>query len=147
LAVIFFAGVIEQKATAVPLVSNLADLWTEGGIGDIHGLFPGGTPYGSDTARFETGTGGNFALNSVMLEFEVSRGAPVGEWNNVDVQLYQGSLLLGNLGNPVIDPTPTQWPQSSSAGGAYTTFIDFSPFVNITLAPPYAIFLGDKSAR
>jgi hypothetical protein len=39
------------SAQGLEYVSNLGDLWTEGGIGDIHALFPGGTPYGTESER------------------------------------------------------------------------------------------------
>jgi hypothetical protein len=132
------------KAEAIEYVSNLGSLWTEGGIGDIHGLFPGGSPYGNDTAGFSTGVGG-FAVNSITFEFEFDSGYPAGlaapQW--VAIQLFQGGSLLGTFGNPVVDPRPTQWPQSSNPG-AYTQFINFSPLQPIFLNPfaQYSIVAG-----
>jgi hypothetical protein len=116
------------SAQGLMYVSNLGDPWTEGGIGDIHALFPGGTPYGTDTADFITGVGNGFAVNSLTLEFDAI--APSEEWENIIIQLYQqtGNLLLGSFGNPVVNSTPTQWPGS-------TTFIDFSPSTAVTLNP------------
>jgi hypothetical protein len=125
-------------AQGLVYVSNLGDLWAEGGIGDIHNLFPGGAPYGTDTARFTTGSG-NFSLTTFTLEFFfdpsiTSPSAP--DW--VNLQLYKqtkgGDLLIGTLGNPIVDPAPTQWPQSANPRD-YTTFIDFSPLQQITLNP------------
>jgi hypothetical protein len=135
LPVVLYLAASHQPAQATVYVSNLGDLWTQGGIGDIHGLFAGGTPYGSDTARFTTGAG-SYSLNAITLEFEFDSGYPAGaaapQW--VSIQLFQGSSLLGSFGNPRVDPTPTQWPQSSNPS-AYTQFIDFSPLELITLNP------------
>lgn len=119
-----------RKIEAATFLSNLGNLWTEGGIGDIHGLFPGGSPYGSDSVYFTTGSGNNFSLNSVTFEFNPS-GVSLAE-ESLSVQLYQqvgfNTSFIGNLGNPVVNPTPTQWPGS-------TSFIDFSPLGSITLNP------------
>ena len=57
-----------QAMRAETLLSNL-DTRFVGGIGDIHGLFPGGNPYGSNTAVFRTGSGGGFSMDSITLEF------------------------------------------------------------------------------
>jgi len=120
--------VFGDQAKATVFVSNLDDLWTSGGIGDIHALFPGGTPYGTDTARFTTGSGNSFLLNTITLEFDAV--APSQQWANINIQLYRqtGNLLLGSFGNPIVNSKPTQWPAS-------TTFIDFSPLTAITLSP------------
>lgn len=127
--ILFTIGAIHPRAKAITYVSNLGNLWTEGGIGDVHGLFPGGNPYGTDTARFTTGSGPGFSLDAITIEFYP--GTTSQPWNYVDVQLFQqtgsGSLLLGSLGNPVVNPTPTQWPGS-------TTFIDFLPLTSISLS-------------
>jgi hypothetical protein len=135
LPIALFLAVSSEKAEATLYVSNLGNLWTRGGIGDIHGLFPGGIPYGSDTASFTTGPG-SFALNAVTLEFEFDSTYPAGLtaplW--LSIQLFQGNSLLGGLGHPAADPMPTQWPQSSNPN-AYTQFIDFSPLQPITLNP------------
>lgn len=123
------------RAGAVPVVSNLGDQWTSGGIGDIHALFRGGTPNGSDTARFTTGAG-VYSLNSITLEFEFSSvyesGLPPAP-QSVNIQLFYGSTLLGTLAHPVADPTPTQWPEAPDH--AYTLFIDFTPTSPIDLGP------------
>ncbi len=118
-------------------LSNLDELWTSGGIGDIHSLAPGGNPYGTDTARFTSGTGSSFALNAITLEFFPANSPQY--WLNLHVQLFRqaGSALLGSLGNPAINPKPTQWPSS-------TTFVDFLPLVPISLDPSseYAVVLS-----
>ncbi len=57
-----------QAMRAETLLSNLATRFV-GGIGDIHGLFPGGNSYGSNTAVFRTGSGGGFSMDSITLEF------------------------------------------------------------------------------
>ena len=133
LVVIFSLAAVNQKVEAIIFVSNLGDFWTEAGIGDIEGLFPGGNHYGTDTAFFTTGAG-NFSVNAITLEFADDSSYSAPQW--VNVQLFQqtgrGNLLLGSFGNPVVNPTPTQWPQSSHPN-AYTTFIDFSPLGQINL--------------
>lgn len=140
---LFAAFCFSAKATLA--LSNLGDVWTTGGIGDIHGLFPGGVPYGTDTARFTTGAG-RYYFDGVTLEFEVSGSTGAGAWNYVNLQLYSingaSSLLLGSLGNPAINSTPTQWPQSS--GSSYTTFVDFSSAGQVVLNPysQYALVLS-----
>jgi len=135
LVMLFCVAVSGQKTEAALYVSNLGNLWTEGGIGDIHGLFPGGSPYGNNTARFTTGAG-SFSVNAITLEFEFDSGFPAGvvapQW--ISIQLFQGSSLLGSFGNPVNNPTPTQWPQAANPS-AYTKFINFSPLQTITLSP------------
>jgi hypothetical protein len=122
---------------ATVLLSNLDDLWTSGGIGDIHSLFPGGNPYGTDTARFTTGTGSRFVLNAVTLEFYPANSSQ--QWANISVQLFQqtGNVLLGSLRDPSVNSKPTQWPGS-------TTFVDFTPAAPITLDPSsqYAVVLS-----
>jgi hypothetical protein len=46
------------------------------------------------------------------------------------------SIVVGDLGNALVNPTPTQWPKS-------TTYIDFHPLTNIVLKPSteYAVSL------
>ena len=133
--ILFFLAAFCLRVGAVQTVSNLADTWTSGGIGDIHALFPGGNPYGSDTAHFTTGAG-VYSLNSITLEFEFDSGYPAGlaSPQAVNVQLFLGSTLLGTLANPVADSAPTQWPQFSN-GNAYTKYIDFTPSAQIRLNP------------
>ena len=138
-AIVLIATAFCFRAGAIQEVSNLGDQWPiNGTIGDIHALFPGGNPYGSDTAKFTTGAG-SYALDSITLEFEF-RGSysppvtiPPGP-GALSVQLFLGSTLLGSLANPVVNPTPTQWPESSYPG-AHTTFIDFTPTSSIRLDP------------
>lgn len=122
-------------AQGVTYLSNLHTPWTQIGIGDIHGVFRGGTQYGSYAAHFTTGAG-SFSLNAITLEF-----IGVGGLQQLRVQLFHemqsGDVLLGNLGNPVVNPTPTQWPQ-------YTTFFDFSPVqgVNLNAFSRYSVVLS-----
>jgi hypothetical protein len=129
---ILFLATVPLKVSATAYVSNLGDVWQQGGIGDIEALTPGAAYAGS----FSTGAGA-FNLNFVSLEFFDSTPQT---WNNVVVQLYQQVgfqvNFVGNLGNPVADSTPTQWPQSSASsnGGSYTTYVDLSPITPITLA-------------
>jgi hypothetical protein len=124
-----------QKAGATLYLSNLDNLWPSGSIGDIHGLSPGGTPYGNDTATFTTGAG-NFTVNAITLQFFFFSGYPAGNAapQSISIQLFQGDSLLGSFGNPVANPKPTQWPQGSNPN-AYTQFIDFSPLQPITFSP------------
>lgn len=129
-------------------VGNLHTPWTEGGIGDIHGVFRGGTPYGPYTAHFTTGSG-TYSLNAITLEFEFDSGYPEGVSapEQLAVQLFRqtanGNVLLGNLGNPIANPTPTQWPESSNPN-AYTTFLDFTPDRGMNLNPlaEYSVVLS-----
>ena len=67
LAFIFSLVAVNAEAQGTSYVSNLGNPWTEGGIGDIHGLFPGGASYGNDTARFTTGFG-NFSVSAMSLD-------------------------------------------------------------------------------
>ncbi len=119
-------------ANAEMFLSNLAkrfDAW--GSIGDIHGLFPGGSPYGTDAVDFATGDG-SFLVNSVTLEFWVDPSSPPPAERWIDIQLFQRNgateLLLGRFGNPVPNPLPTQWPNK-------TKYVDFSPLQEIRLKP------------
>jgi hypothetical protein len=133
LAALLFLIAIHHPAQAALYVSNMSNLWTQGGIGDIHNLFPGGNPYGTNIARFTTG-GGTFRLDAITLEFYSGFYAP--QW--VNVQLFRhtagGDVFLGNLGNPVLNPAPTQWPQVSNPA-SYTAFVDYSPLAQINLDP------------
>lgn len=137
--IIFSISAVGSRSRANTELSNLSDVWPIAGtIGDIHGLFRGDQYYGNDTVHFTTGAG-NFLMNGITLEFENDSGYPDGvaapQW--VSIQLYQqiggANILLGSFGNPVADPTPTQWPKSSHPG-AYTTFYDFSALNQINLA-------------
>jgi hypothetical protein len=126
-------------AQGVVCVSNLGHAWTQPGIGDIHALFPGGTPYGTDTAYFTTGSG-NFLVNAITLEFEddssYAAGTSAPQW--VSLQLFQqtggGNVLLGTFGNPVADPMATPWPESANPN-AYTAYFDFSSLEPVYLNP------------
>ena len=134
-------------AQGVVCVSNLGHAWTQPGIGAIQGLFRGGTPYGSDTAYFTTGAG-NFSVDAITLEFFfdpsiTSPSAP--QW--VSIQLFQQTggenVLLGTFGNPVVDPTPTPWPESANPRD-YTTYYDFSSLEPINVNPfsQYSVVLS-----
>ncbi|MHB8522347.1 MAG: PEP-CTERM sorting domain-containing protein [Limisphaerales bacterium] len=135
-ATCFTDPILAQGAMAI---SNLGHAWTQPGIGDIHGLFPGGTPYGVDTAHFTTGAG-NFSVNAITLEFENDSGYPAGTSapQSVSLQLLQETggtnLLLGSFGNPVVNPTPTPWPRSANHN-AYTTYYDFPSLAPMYLSP------------
>ena len=131
--------VLDYEVKADIFLSNL-DTPFVGGIGDIHGLFPGGVPYGSDTARFTTGSGVGFSVNSITLEFT----AVPHQWENVQMQLFgnAGSEFLGSFGSPAINLRSTQWPQE-------TTYVDFSPLASIDLEPltEYSIVLSVPAGR
>ena len=153
LAGIFSLAVLNSKVEASPYVSNLGNVWTNGGIGDIHALFPRGTPNGTDTAHFTTGAG-NLLLNGVTFEFEYSSSYPAGnsaqQWVNIQLFKQSGtsSILVSSFGNPVqfSNSTPTQWLQSSNPG-SYTAFIDFSSIGQINLNPfsQYSVVLSDPA--
>jgi hypothetical protein len=135
-AIVLIATAFCFRAGAIQEVSNLGDQWPiNGSIGDIQAFFPGGS---SDTAQFTTGASA-YALNSLTLEFEFhgSYSPPVtippGP-GSLSLQLFLGSTLLGTLANPAINPTPTQWPESTHPGD-HTTFIDFTPTTAIRLGP------------
>jgi hypothetical protein len=107
----------QREACATVYVSNLDNQFS-GGIGDIHGLFPGGIPYGNDIAHFKTGAG-LYTLNFVTLEF-------YSGWQYINAQLVQNGIVLGQLGNPQVNPKQTQWP-------GRTTFINFYPNTTLQL--------------
>ena len=130
-------------------LSNLGDLWpdpTGQTIGDIEVLT---SYYGPFVVEFFTGSGTNatklatgitnaprveaFELTSVTFEFLGSPWQPWSDWSNVTIEVSQQvssnqSIVLGDLGNAVVNPTPTQWPKS-------TTYIDFHPITNLVLQP------------
>lgn len=151
LAILFSLAVAIHEANATPTLSNLGDPWTEGGIGDIHALFPGGTPYGTDAANFGTGAG-SFSVNAITLEFEFDSSYPAGASapHALNIELFQQtgstSTLVGSFGNPTVNSQPTQWPQSSFSP-AYTTFYNFSALVSIRLNPfsSYSLVISDPA--
>jgi hypothetical protein len=114
-----------QNASAIIYVSNLNDVWTESGIGDFTALFPGSAYNGSVTTDFLTGDG-YYSLNTLTLEFGLGTTAAAPQYMNI--QLFDGSSLVGTLGNPVANPQPTHWPGT-------TEFFDFSPQQPIILSP------------
>lgn len=130
------------KSEGTVYVSNLDNVWTQGGIGDIHGLFPGGNPYGTITTGFTTGSGSAFLINSITLE--IASVGPSSLWGYLDIQLYQqnGNILLGSFGNPLSNARPTQWPW-------YTTFVDFSLLASVSLKPitQYSVVLSVATNR
>jgi hypothetical protein len=73
------------------------------------------------------------------MEFESDAAYPAGNSPPVqlEVQLFHetpsGNVLIGNLGNPVVNPKRTPWPPSPH--NAYTTFWDFTPVLGINLNP------------
>ena len=123
-------------AQGVVAVSNLGHAWTQPGIGAINGLFRGGIPYGTDTAYFTTGAG-NFSVDAITLEFEGESSYPLlisaPQW--VSIQLFQQTggenVLLGTFGNPVVDSTPTPWPEWANPRDYY----DFSSLEPINVNP------------
>lgn len=151
LAILFSLTVAIHQANATPTLSNLGDPWTEGGIGDIHALFPGGTPYGTDAANFGTGAG-SFSVNAITLEFEFDSSYPAGASapQALNIQLFQqtggSSTLVGSFGNPTADSQSTQWPKSSNPN-AYTAYYDFSALGSIRLNPfsQYSLLISDPA--
>jgi hypothetical protein len=118
-------------------LSNLGNHFPLDGIGDIHNLFPGSYSF---TACFTTGDAA-FTLNAVTLELYDDRTlfAP-NSWTNLSLRLYEAlgsqKILLGELGSPTINPTPTQWPIGSTGpNGPYTTYVDFHPVQGVELGP------------
>ena len=77
-----------------------------------------------------------FELSSVTFEFQGGISQP---WSNITTEIYQqvgtDSILLGELGNPSFNPTPTQWPWWSS-------FIDFHPLTYLVLQPSSEYFFS-----
>lgn len=136
-------------------LSNLGDLWpdpTGASMGDFETLVYPYTPF---VVQFFTGSGTNeakqvvsgtnsptvqaFELTSVTFEFW---GAVPQPWGGLTVEVSQQvssnqSIVLGDLGNQSVNPTPTQWP-------GYATFFDFHPLTNIVLQPAteYAVSLS-----
>ena len=140
-------------------LSNLANKWLDpASIGDIEPLV---SYYGPFIVYFSTGLGlsetgyakireavpplpgstnvaETFQLNSVTFEF---LGSPTSPWTNISmtIQVYRQAggqnILVGDLGNDTVNPTPTQWPKS-------TTFIDFHPLTNIVLQPSSEYFVS-----
>jgi hypothetical protein len=153
----FVAGF--NQGWAEQYLSNLANKWTDPvSIGDIEVL---DYWYGPFIVYFSTGSGlidtgfdkiregvpalpvstnvaETFQLNSVTFEF---LGSPTSPWTNISmtIQIYQqvgsNSVLVGDLGTDTVNPTPTQWPKS-------TTFIDFHPLTNIVLQPSSEYFVS-----
>ena len=115
------------------MLSNLGATWPNQGIGDI-GLVFSGQSFGMS---FQTGNT-PYGIDSITLEhFEYSALAA----QDFDLQIFRignklpgpnpnvwSVSLLGELGNPVIDPRPTQWPGS-------TTFVTYTPVTTFTLEP------------
>jgi hypothetical protein len=134
MAVMFALLTFPARTGATTYVSNLGNIFSGGGIGDIHNVFAGTGFEGS----FSTGVG-SFNLNFVTLEFFITPGLfPPQSWTDVNVQLYQQvggqTVLVGQLGNPTVNSTPTQWPPSSNPL-TYTTYFDFHPLSQINLSP------------
>ena len=71
----------------------------------------------------------HFNLNSVTFEFQGGFSQP---WSDIKIEIYRqvgtNSILLGEFGNPSLNPAPTQWPW-------FSTFIDVYPLTNIVLQP------------
>jgi hypothetical protein len=120
------------RASADIYLSNLDNRWDiPGSIGDIHDLFPGGFPYGTNSIEFATGNG-IYDVNAVTLEFFFDQVHPAAAPEWIDIQLFQTTdateLLLGRFGNAVPNSEPTQWPNN-------TKYFDFSPLQEIRLKP------------
>lgn len=136
---------------------------SENEIGDIHALF---SPYQPFAVQFFTGSGSDerryakmyagappavptnstttekFELNYATFEFD---GGHAQAWSNLNVQLYhqvgKENVLVGELGNPVVNPALTQWPESLNPGFC-TTYVDYHPLKEILLEPSAAYWLS-----
>ena len=127
-------------------LSNLDNRWPDSsGIGDCHTV-QWTAPI---IARFSTGEG-TYTLDSVTLEFLVLPPL-TAPWGTGQVQLHQlsgdGSVLLGYLGSPQLNPRPTQWP-SSVDPVHYTAYIDFHPASSLVLQPysQYSVVVNDSDS-
>lgn len=127
---------------ATQFISNLGNIW-DNGIGDIQTIAPGQT-YASS---FATGPACSFVLNSVTVEF-LTWGdpsyLPPSPAQGFHLQLYEplgffSLKLIGELGDPTLNPQPTQWP-------AYTAFFDYTPLTEITLDPSATYALAASQA-
>jgi hypothetical protein len=155
-------------------LSNLGNRWVDPGnpgansIGDGHTLL---TEYDPFVGRFFTGlrSAGTaipamkeaeqspartnpikvvaFELHSVTFEFIWGH---LQAWSNVNVKVYQlvgdESKLLGDLGNPAVNPALTQWPESLNPSFC-TTYVDYHPLSQILLQPlsEYSVVLSVPS--
>jgi hypothetical protein len=175
-AIILGIGSGLTRIWAAEYLSNLDNPWIDPGnptchcsIGDIHGLISGYDPY---QVQFFTGArsvetdvpglhtvetvaiGTNlvsvtgFELNSVTFEFIYGHDQP---WSNANVKIYQGIAdqrqLLGQLGNPAVNPKPTQWPESVNPRFC-TTHVDYFPLTEIILQPSseYSLVLTEAGS-
>jgi hypothetical protein len=66
---------------------------------------------------------------------------------NMEIVLFEQegdqSIRVGDLGNPTVNPTSTQWPQSVSREN-YTVYIDFHPLTPFSLQPDSHYLIGIK---
>jgi len=107
-----------SSASAEVLVSNLDERWTvPGSIGDINEVVS--DPYSGPVGVFRTGTGRHL-LTSVTLEHAFWRTLPVSP--QFRILLFARAevappgpeaQILAELQHPVVDPTPTQFPDFS----------------------------------
>src|SRR5690348_15885577 len=94
-----------------------------------------------DNVRIYSGSATNlagvklFELSAVTFEFF---GGHSQVWSNVNVQLYhqvgKQSVLVADLGNPSVNPTPTEWPESVKSNFC-TAYVDFHPLKEVLLQP------------
>lgn len=107
-----------SSASAEVLVSNLDERWTvPGSIGDINDVVS--DPYSGPVGVFRTGTGRHL-LTSVTLEHAFWKTLPVSP--QFRILLFARAevappgpeaQILAELQHPVVDPTPTQFPDFS----------------------------------
>jgi len=124
-----------QDIASQAMISNLDQIWTQGGMGNFETVIPGhgygfmfktdATPYLLNTVTFEMLNGGNPATLDIQL-YTLEGSFPSTNPNFVSA---------GQLGDPTIDSRPTQWPGS-------TSFVDFTPITPITLAPDTDYLIG-----
>src|SRR5436190_4845603 len=170
LAILLYLAVRLGSASAEDYLSNLGTRFVDPAnpnagaseIGDCHWLFSLYQPFavqfftgsGSDESKFikmHTGippvgvtnlTLTHFKLDSATFEFLWGHAQA---WSNVNVQLYhqvgKENVLIGELGNPVVNSAKTQWPESVNPAFC-TTYVDYHPLSEILLEPSAAYWLS-----
>jgi hypothetical protein len=113
-------------------ISNLGVPWPDGGIGDIQAIFPE-----QEFGVAVTNGSNSAALQSVTVEHIGYPGADVIPTFRLQLFLlgarheedsYFDVSFVADLGNPVVDPRPTQWPGE-------TSFVTYTPSTVLNLDP------------
>jgi len=132
-------GVISAAADQV-LVSNLDQLWAEGGVGEFHGVFADPTwgPY--PAGIFRTGPDW-YQLASIRLEHGVAGVPPISDGLRLTILPWSpgaptpGSPALAELAFAGISGVPTHYP-------GFTQYADYSSLSPVVLEPDTAYWLG-----